>query len=122
MQVQKARFYPLSIPLLCTSLMFAAAAALLPTQVQAKGQSADAIFNEVYKGCKHKSVTEIMIFVIAAPMGQTVATPEQEAKYIANEQNFANAQEKSPCWTRERWERYVHATLEEERVKEAKKK
>jgi hypothetical protein len=109
-----------NLVLIAASLACAMTASL-PAPVQAAGQSADAIFDEVYKGCHHKSVSEIMVFVIAAPMGQTVATPEQEAKYIANPQNFANAQEKSPCWTRERWERYVHATLEEERAKERKK-
>jgi hypothetical protein len=81
---------------------------------------ANSIAAEVAKECKHLSARDVKFFVAAAPLGRLTATQEQEAKYLADEKNFADAQTISKCWTRERWTRYVHAMLEDERAKQSK--
>lgn len=74
------------------------------------------IFLEVMKECNYTRIDEALVFVMAAPMGRLVATPEDEAAYLANPKYLAMAQSKSKCWTPERWERYVRAVLAEERA------
>jgi hypothetical protein len=43
-------------------------------------------------------------------------TADDEARYIAKDENFSHAQHVSSCWTRDRWERFVHAVAAEDRT------
>ena len=97
-----------------TVLLVAGAAWM--SAARATGPASDAVFAEVMRECRHKSVGEAMIFVSAVPLGQVVATPAEEAAYLANEKFFHSANARSKCWTRERWERFVRARLAEDRV------
>ena len=92
------------------------AGAALTSSAHAVGPASDAVFAEVMRECRHKSVSEAMIFVSAAPLGQVVATPAEEAVYLSNDKYFHSANARSKCWTRERWERFVRARLAEDRV------
>ena len=80
------------------------------------------IFKEVMTECHHHKTAEALFYVTAAPLGQVVATKEQEKAYLADNKHFEVAQQHSKCWTRERWERYVHAVLEEDRAQYGAKK
>ena len=79
------------------------------------------ILQEVAKACNVNETRKLMLFVSAAPMGQTVATKEQVELYIANPKHFAAAQQSSTCWTRDRWVRYVRAVNDEQRLAMAPK-
>lgn len=83
---------------------------------------ADAIYDEVVKECHHKSRIEPLFYVVATRFSRSAPTQEEEAKYLANDKNFANAQAASKCWTRDRWARYVKATIADQRYQHAKLK
>lgn len=83
---------------------------------------AEAVYDEVVKACHHKSRVEPRFYVVASRFSLSAPTPEEEAKYLANDKNFAYAQKASKCWTRDRWTRYVKAEIADQRYKHAKLK
>jgi hypothetical protein len=74
------------------------------------------IIKEVMRACHAHTTTEVMIFVSLTPMGRVAPTADDETRYIADPKHFEQAQKASSCWTRNRWERYIHAVATERRA------
>jgi hypothetical protein len=83
---------------------------------QSQHRESTKVFQEVMNACHAANPSQVMIFLPIARRGRAAPSPEDEASYIANPTHFAHAQQVSPCWTRDRWERYVHAVAAEDRV------
>ena len=80
------------------------------TEIEADGMAA---LKEVMRECRHDSVAKAAIFVQGpVPMG-TISTPAQDEAYASSEDVFQKSvRGNSPCWTRERFRRYVLGDLQ----------
>ena len=79
-------------------------------KIEADGMAA---LKEVMRECRHGSVAKAAIFVQGpVPMGK-ISTPAQDEAYASSEDVFLKSvRGNSPCWTRERFRRYVLGDLQ----------
>ena len=99
---------------LCLILPAMAAQPRSGEEIEADGMAA---FKEVMRECKHGSVAKATLFVAGpVPMNKT-STPAQDEAYASSEDVFQKSvRGNSPCWTRERFRRYVLGALQSRRT------
>ena len=82
--------------------------------IEADGMAA---FKEVMRECRHTSVAKATLFVAGPVAMNKVSTPAQDEAYASSEDVFQKTvRGNSPCWTRERFRRYVLGTLQSRRA------
>jgi hypothetical protein len=83
----------------------------------AHAEESGKVMLEVMKACKHQDTGEALITnVIPGSFGRP-PTLKEINEYVASDEQFkASTQGSSPCWTKDRWKRYVRANFMEERA------
>jgi len=101
--------------------LFCAAMALALSQhanaMAAPALESQKVLTEVMEACHIKSVSQVML-VILVGSGPFLAA-DYEKSIVRDDQTFRIAQRQTACWTRARYERYVHALFREARDEEA---
>ena len=83
-------------------------------EIEADGMAA---FKEVMRECKHSSVAKATLFVAGPVPMNKISTPAQDEAYASSEDVFQKSvRGNSPCWTRERFRRYVLGALQSRRT------
>ena len=99
---------------LCLILPAMAAQSRSGDEIEADGMIA---FKEVLRECKHGSVAKATLFVAGPVPMDKISTPAQDEAYASDEDVFQKSvRGNSPCWTRERFRRYVLGALQSRRT------